>query len=240
MESRECKRSALGLLGLGLAAAGAGYAAYAAYAWRRFGKPRPPTPEQSDDLLESFVPTYDVVERHQIVVEAPAELTLAAAEEQDLNASLAVRGIVWLRGLVMGAKQPARELPKGLVAQVEALGWGVLARVPGREVVLGAVTKPWEPDVVFKALPPAEFAAYNEPGFVKIAWTLRADPLGETQSIFRTETRAVCTSDDARVKFRRYWACVAPGVELMRLLTLGPVKREAERRAAEPELEVVL
>jgi hypothetical protein len=111
----------------------------------------------------------------------------------------------------------------------EALGWGVLAQVPGREIVMGAVTRPWEADVTFRALPPAEFAAFAEPGFVKIAWTLRADPVGAETSVFRTETRALATDAVARARFRAYWSWASPGIALIRRLSLRPLKRAAER-----------
>jgi hypothetical protein len=96
---------------------------------------------------------------------------------------------------------------------------------------MGAVTKPWEANVTFRALPPEEFAAFNEPGYVKIAWTLRADPVAPLSSVFRTETRAVATDRTARSKFRRYWALLSPGIIVIRWMMLGPVKAEAERRA---------
>jgi hypothetical protein len=106
--------------------------------------------------------------------------------------------------------------------------------VPDREIVVGAVTQPWLGDVVFRALPPAEFAAFHQPGFVKIAWTLRADPAGERGSIFRSETRVIATDADARARFRWYWARFSPGITVIRRLMLGPVKAEAERRARWP------
>jgi hypothetical protein len=113
----------------------------------------------------------------------------------------------------------------------------VLAEIPDREIVVGAVTKPWEPNVVFHALPPGEFAAFREPGYVKIVWTLRADPDGPGASVFRTETRALATDAIARGKFRIYWACFSPGIALIRRLSLGPLRREAERRAAAMEAD---
>ncbi len=122
--------------------------------------------------------------------------------------------------------------PRELLPLVQSLGWGVLKEVPGREVVVGAVTKPWEANVVFRALPPDDFAKFHEPGWVKIAWTLRADPVGAEESVFRTETRVVTTDRAARAKFRRYWAFVSAGIVLIRWMMLGPVKAEAERRAA--------
>jgi hypothetical protein len=84
---------------------------------------------------------------------------------------------------------------------------------------------------VFRALPPDEFASFDEPGYVKIAWTLRADPLGAGESISRTETRVVATDAIARAKFRKYWAWVSPGVVLIRWLSLRLVKEDAQRRA---------
>jgi hypothetical protein len=71
---------------------------------------------------------------------------------------------------------------------------------------------------------------------VKIAWTLRADPEGDSASTFRTETRVLATDADARRRFRRYWAYLSPGIILIRMSMLGPLKREAERRARAADL----
>jgi hypothetical protein len=98
---------------------------------------------------------------------------------------------------------------------------------------MGAVTQPWVADVVFRPLPPEEFVRFSEPGFVKIVWMIRADPLGDDHSIFRTETRAVATDPLARARFRRYWSLASPGIVLIRWLMLNPVKTAAERQARE-------
>jgi hypothetical protein len=66
---------------------------------------------------------------------------------------------------------------------------------------------------------------------VKIAWTLRADPLGSDASIFSTETRAIATDPTARARFRWYWSIFSPGMFLIRWTLLGPLAVEAERRA---------
>jgi hypothetical protein len=96
---------------------------------------------------------------------------------------------------------------------------------------MGAVTQPWYADVVFRPLPPDEFVAFNEPDFVKIVWTLRADAKGPHDSVFRTETRVTTTDATARAKFRWYWARFSPGIWLIRRLSLGPTRLDAERRA---------
>jgi hypothetical protein len=143
-----------------------------------------------------------------------------------------VRVIFKAREMALGATPDGRPAPHGLLAATLALGWGVLSDVPGREVVVGAVTRPWEANVTFRALPPDDFAAFSEPGFVKIAWTLRADPIDAETCLFRTETRAAATDGAARERFRRYWAFASPGIALIRRLSLPPLKREAERRRA--------
>jgi hypothetical protein len=207
------------------------YLTYVAATWLRYGAVARPAPEERDALLDGFMPIFDIVERHRIRIAAPAETTLAAACAIDFQDALIVRAIVRAREIALGATRDARPRPQGLMAEVQALGWGVLAEIPGREIVVGAVTKPWEANVTFRALPSATFASFSEPGFVKIVWTLRADPVGDATSIFRTETRAVATDAEARRRFRRYWSFVSPGIIAIRWALVRPLKTEAERRA---------
>ena len=220
------------LVTVAAAVSAAAYAAYVTNAWRSYGNPPAPQPEEDDELLDQFMPEYDVVERHAISIAAPAAEVLASAKEQDLLELPLVRAIFKARELALGASADDRVQPRGLLAAVQSLGWDVLAERPGAEIVVGAVTKPWEADVTFRAIPPDQFFAYNEPGEVKIIWTLRADRISERKTVFRTETRALATDAVARERFRKYWAFVSPGVSAIRWLSLRPLKREAERRAA--------
>ena len=218
-------------LGAAAGVAAVGYAGLVTIAWLRYGHAAPPSADEADALLDRFMPAYDIVERHRVPVSAPAATTFASAAEVDINAPLAIRAIFKGRELFMGASPDPTPQPRAFLARAKSIGWGVLAEHPGREIVLGAVTRPWLADVVFRPLPPDEFPAFNEPGFVKIAWTLRADPVGAARSVFRTETRAIATDQASRAKFRRYWSRVSPGVVLIRWLMLGPVKTAAERQA---------
>jgi hypothetical protein len=225
-------RSGARWLGAAVAAAAGAYAAYAGVTFLRYGHAAGPSPEEEDPLLDRFMPAYDIVERHRTRVRAPASATFDAACNADLFGHPVVRALFRTRELILGADAAARGGSRGLLAEVQSMGWVVLAEVPGREVVVGSVTKPWEAKVTFRSLPPAEFAAFAEPDYVKIAWTLRADPIGSGGSIFRTETRAVATDRAARAKFRRYWSFLSPGIIAIRWLSLGPLKTEAERRVA--------
>jgi len=204
---------------------------YVATQWVRYGHVRkrrgPPT------LLDRFLPEYEVLEQHQTRVAAPVDVTYVAAREMSLTASPVVRAIFRGRELLMRAsvaERPEEQPPQSLLDEVLSIGWGVLAQEPGREIVLGAVTQPWKSHVKFRALPPDEFAAFNRPGFAKIAWTIRADPLGLATSRFYTETRVATTDPEARKRFRRYWTLVSPGVRLIRRESLRLVRADAERR----------
>ena len=215
----------------GVAIAGAAGAGWVALQWLRYGHPVEGADGDRDALLDRFMPTPDVVERHRIVVGAPAEITLDAAARMELGRLPVVRAVFAAREWLLGSRAGAQDVPPGLLEQTRALGWGTLAERPGREIVRGAVTRPWEPNPTFRAVPPETFAAFDEPAYVKIAWTLRADPLGEGSSIFRTETRAVATDAYARTRFRIYWALLSPGIWLIRRASLCPIRQAAERRA---------
>jgi hypothetical protein len=86
-----------------------------------------------------------------------------------------------------------------------------------------------EGEVEFWALPPEEFAAFDEPGYAKIVWTLEAEELPGGESIARTRTRVSTTDATARRRFRRYWAAMSPGILLIRYEMLRLVRREAKR-----------
>jgi hypothetical protein len=215
-----------GVLGLATGA----YASYAGMTWLRYGRPAAANADAADPLLDQFMPIYDVVDRHHIEIDAPAAATFAAASEQDMMSLPIARAIFRAREVLLGADPDTTSRPRGLLAFTKSLGWGVLAEVPDREIVMGAVTQPWFANVVFRSLSPDEFARFNEPDYVKIVWTLRADPTGAARSIFRTETRAVATDAAARAKFRRYWSLLSPGISLIRWASLKPVRQHAEQR----------
>ena len=214
----------------GVALGGAAYAAYVADTWLRYGHPRPARDGARDALLDQFMRDYDVRDRQQIAVAAPPDVTLAAAEEIGLESSPIVRAIFRARELILRSQPDAATRPKGLIEQMKSLGWGVLAEHPGREIVMGGATRPWEANPVFRALPPDQFAAFAEPDFVKIAWTLSVRPAPSGGSTFSTETRAVATDAGARRKFRLYWSFLSPGIILVRSALLPMLKTEAERR----------
>ena len=229
MKMKKLIRSTGRGLAYATAFAAAAYASYVGYTWLRFGQvTEAATPEEQDALLDRFIPVYDIVERHNVHVGAPPDIVFAAACDLDLERSPIIRAIFKTREWIMRGEPDRTQERGGLISQMRAIGWGVLAEVPNREIVMGAVTQPWVANPIFRPLSPAEFVKFHDPDYVKIVWTLRTDPTGPSETVFRTETRAAATDVVARSKFRRYWSLVSPGVMVIRRMLLGLLKTEAE------------
>jgi hypothetical protein len=215
-----------------LVAGGLGWATYSAAAWLRYGR-APRSGVDGPDPLDSFIADPEVDEEHERPVAASAALTMRTAKELELQRSPLVWLIFALRTLPARLRgSSVRWEASGLVEEMLGIGWGVLLDVPGELFVAGAVTQPWVAEVKFRALPPEEFAAFDDPGYAKIVWTLEADPLSEHESMARTRTRVKTTDPVARRRFRRYWAISSPGILLVRHELLRLVRQEATRLAS--------
>jgi hypothetical protein len=200
--------------------------------WFRYGKIKSEA-RDGDPLLDSVMPEYEAIDRHSVRIEAPAALAFEAACAVDLHQSRLVRAIFRGREWMFGsAKRADEEQPKPLLEWAEQLGWRRMAEVPGREVIFGSVVQPWRADVVFRSVAPHRFRSFDQPGYVKIVWSLRADPIGSEQCRLATETRVTSTSADARVRFRAYWSALLPGIILIRVAALKLAKSAAERMLA--------
>jgi hypothetical protein len=232
MNARHIEKVAVRALAAGASLAALGYAGLVAYHRARYGKWAAARAHDSSLLVDRFIPSPEVSEHHRVRIAAPADVVMSTAKGMELLESRIVRTVFRLRELALGGQPDERRHPSALLPQMQSIGWRILAERAGREIVLGAVTRPWEAAPTFRSIPAADFTAFQEPGYVKIVWNLRADPLGPSDTLFHTETRVATTDRETRLRFRRYWSFVAPGVELIRLLMLRPLKKASERRAA--------
>lgn len=182
--------------------------------------------------LDCFIPHPDVRERFEISIRAPALLVMDVASNFDMQSLPLVRTIFWLREKVMRSGRHAPRRPQGVLEEMQALGWGLMAEQRGRLVVFGARCQPWLADVTFSALNADDFEAYAGPGQVKIAWTLETDEKGPALTRLVQETRAAATDETARTRFLHYWRWARFGIVSIRLLLLPAIRRAAERRWA--------
>ena len=102
------------------------------------------------------------------------------------------------------------------------INWRLLGEDPGVELVLGQIGRPWQPTEMGSGpeVAPCEFAAFERPGFAKIALSLRVQPYGAEASILTLETRVAVTDPVSLKRFQRYWALIGPFSHLVRWIAL--------------------
>ena len=207
---------------------GAVYLAYFGAMWLRYGTVN--RTRLHDPMLDSIMPNYEVGVRHGVAINAPADLTFDVIKNTDFERSPIVRAIFRAREILLRARSAEQPVYGAFIEEITALGWTILAEEEGHEIVLGTVTQPWQPNPVFRSLPSSEFVRFKDPGFAKIAFTLRVDPTSEQRCEASTETRVQTTDLASRALFRSYWAFLSPGINLIRRVLLQQIRSEAEAR----------
>ena len=72
----------------------------------------------------------------------------------------------------------------------------------------------------------SELAAFAEPDYAKIVWSMAAIPEDHGRCRVVLETRVAATDDPARRKFKKYWFVFGPFIGLIRRIILRMLKRE--------------
>ena len=181
-------------------------------------------------LIDQFLPRYDFAVVHAQVFGVPPGACLRAARNLDLLRHPAIRALLGLRALpgraasrLTGRRGGGDGGPAAMfrVEDMTRYGWDLLGENPG-EIVLGQIGRPWKAAgaAAGPAAGPAGFAAYDEPGYAKVALSLRVDPRGTTSSILTMETRVALTDAASLRRFRRYWLVIGPFSSLIRRVAL--------------------
>ncbi|HJP64996.1 MAG TPA: hypothetical protein VKA30_01680 [Actinomycetota bacterium] len=190
-------------------------------------------------LIDRHLPTFDVCEYHEVLVEAPADTTYRAARGLDLARSRPVRALFGLRAAVslltprLGVAQYGSFLRGGRLSidDLREGGFVVLEERPGQEIVLGAIGKFWRAAGGVRRIDAADFVPFDQPGYAKGVMNFRVRAARGGASTVSTETRVLCTDAGARRAFHRYWRLIGPFSSLIRRRALAMVKADAERSA---------
>lgn len=195
-------------------------------------------------LVEQFLPRYEVAVVHADVFRASPAQCYARVMELDLLQAPFVRAALGIRALphrvldslrAPGNRTSIEASPLAFrLRDMVGLGWILLAEIPGVEMVLGQVSRPWKADASSTDAPttPEQFTNFDEPGFARIVTSLRVDPYGSYSSILTVETRVATTDAMSRRRFRRYWLLIGPASSLIRRMALRLLATELRRSAA--------
>lgn len=182
-------------------------------------------------LIDRVMPTFDVVERHAVIVRASPDVAFAAVRRIDLGRSLPIRALLALRGLPALVGGQAGRRRSWTLDDIMEAGFVLLAEEPGVELVLGVVGRFWKPTGGVVRVSAEDFVGFDRPGLAKGAWNFLVQPVGEGRVRVTTETRVSCTDQASRTSFLRYWRMIRPFSGFIRSRALALVRAEAEREA---------
>jgi hypothetical protein len=189
---------------------------------------------RSHSVLEGALPTYDMVLTEHRVVAAEPDTVYATARDFDFLTvrSPLVTAVMTARALPNRLRGTPLEAPTHLrlASEPGALpGWLLLGQVPGRELAFGAVGRFWTADIEWRPTEPADFPAFDEPGWGKIACHLLVRPDGPGRSLLTYECRTATTDLVSRESMARYWWAIRPFVGYVLRASLRTIARDAER-----------
>jgi hypothetical protein len=183
-------------------------------------------------LIDKYMPEYDVRSYHSSIVSADPDHAYAVFRRLDLARARVIRLLFAIRTLPSrlrrGSVRSGAPQAKTFLESILSQGWVLLEESPSRELVAGTVTQPWAAAVRFRAISPAQFVAFAEPGFAKIVWNIAVVP-ADGGSLASTETRVLTTDPGSRRRFRVYWTVLSPFIKLIRHVALRLLRRELEQ-----------
>ncbi|WP_254521437.1 hypothetical protein [Natrinema caseinilyticum] len=211
---------------------------------------RGPVGNDSSMLIDRYLPDCDRTVVRHVVVEADPETTYDAMLAADLtDTGPLVRALSRLRDVPttlsrsLGGNPATPPLERLRFADVtETEEWTRLADRPGEEFVFGAVGTLWRPAIEWRRVGPEEFAAFDEPGYAKLAIGLSVRPYGERRTLLTYDARTATTSERARRNFRWYWRLVGPFAGYVMSRALERIAADAEaitRRSSKRERDRV-
>ena len=189
-------------------------------------------------MIDEFLPEFDVIERHQIIINAPVSQAYAALHSTNFGRPLLVRALLslralpsWLlrrlRGQISGGQSSKRLTLKTCLNN----GFVLLSEFKEKEIVLGLVGRFWTPTGCLEGTDGKRFRQEERPGLAKAAWNFAFEQTSKG-TIVTTETRVKCTDGISRRRFKMYWVVVGPFSGLLRRYMLRELRREAERGSA--------
>jgi hypothetical protein len=189
-------------------------------------------------LIERFVPYADIVETHELVVNTTPEATYAALRSVDFAKFPypLMRVRIFLRVLAVEiaryrlGMRPLRKPVRLTLEDVAEFGQMKLAEIPGVEIVIGAIARPFDLKSIFEQRAPGEFEPFRCPGYIKAAASFHVAPYGAHRSLLSYEVRIRATDTATRRRLFFWSNLFAPTISRSIRRAVEFVKDTVERR----------
>jgi hypothetical protein len=188
---------------------------------------------RTTSILDQVMPTFDAVRVERRVIDAPPVAVYRAMRNADfldaVRQHFAVKVLFGIRAAAEWAVckllnrtriagQPAAALR---LADMPGSGdWILLGERRPDEIAFGAIGRFWSGETFWIRSEAPTFAAFERPGFGKVACHLALHPLRGDRSELVYEVRTRATDEASRRAFQRYWRVTSPfiGVVMRSLL----------------------
>lgn len=198
-----------------------------------------------DMLIDRYLPQFDRTLIEHIVVDADVATTWDALTRLDLMqvhtpllaAAFFVRDLPARFAVWTGRVEPAHPVAASLTLEAgapEIEGWLSLGRAPEHEIAFGAVGRFWQPTIAWydvQGMTPDQFAAFDDPGWGRIACNFSLRRYGARRTLASYEARTWTGDTETARRFDRYWLVVRPFVGHVMRAALDAIRDAAERRA---------
>jgi hypothetical protein len=181
-------------------------------------------------MIEDLIPVPRKLEVDRVDLAAPPQAVWEYVRHANLAESPLVRALFGLRELPSRLRGAPIETPDVRIDDLRSTpdrpGFQLFDDDVHGEVLVGAIGKVWHLDIPFLHVADARaYREFSDPGWVKVAWTMRVEPLEERATRFVVEVRVDATDDASWTKFTRYWRFVGPGSHFIRRTLLAHLRR---------------
>lgn len=193
-------------------------------------------------LLDGLMPAPDAATSVTVIADAGPAATYAAILDADFadmpRQDPVLRWVIGARALPERISRRLRGEPAAVeIAQAGGrLGdmtegpdaWIRLGAQPDREFAFGAIGQFLGAQVNWRPSTAAEFGAFAEPGYVKIAASLSVHAYGARRCLLTYDCRSTATDPASRAAFLRYWRLLSPGIRIVLWRAAEMIRRTAE------------
>jgi hypothetical protein len=181
--------------------------------------------------LDRLIPVPGLLDEEYVALAAPPERVWERVRHGELARSPVVKALFALRTLPDRLKgrepEPFSLRIDDMVSTPGQPGFQVLIENPPHEVCVGAIGRVWEPNIPFVHVADAgAFEAFDEPGYVKVAWALKVAPIQAKHAGLTLELRVAATDEASWRRFRRYFRLIGPGSRFIRKSAFRALARE--------------
>jgi hypothetical protein len=189
-------------------------------------------------LIERLLPRPDAVRSEHLLVDGTLATVYEVVRRADFmrawHESRAVRVLFAARGLgerVLAAaasrERPEAPPPETMrLADLSSHGeWVLLGEDPPHEIAFGSVGRFWAGETAWEQIDADGFAAFDRPGFARIACDFSLRPYGSDRTLVSYECRTQATDPASRRAFLRYWRALSPFIGVVLRSQLRVVAR---------------